>query len=62
MSIDIEIVSSHPLPEFPSEIWLGHVDIFRLATFIPFATDISVNEHSRTGALLLKGQVPNASL
>ena len=35
-----EIASSCPLPEFPSEIWL---DIFRLATCIPFETDISVN-------------------
>ena len=37
-----EIASSRPLPEFPSEIWLN---IFRLATFIPFETetDISMN-------------------
>ena len=36
-----EIASSSPLPELPSEIWLN---IFRLATFIPLETDLSVTK------------------
>ena len=35
-----EITSSRPLLDLPSEIWLN---IFQLATFIPFETDVSVN-------------------